>query len=293
MLVHSGGLLNSAGGLGRGRRLTPNGKLCVSMMLLVSSAVSLSCSRSEHSRRDSEPAVVPTVTVDATARASDGGEITSVEAVPRADQTFMHSGLGPPMPQPDVLLDADPNPNGATMGKPLFECGYVSLAWTNTAYGHVLDDRGQIWFYDLGESWSPQQGPNGLFLESGLRARFKNPVLQWLRVPEARLANMRQKVQLAVHGRIERTHFADDLGGSGCEAFLWEQPDAYRAVALGTAGGIMVRNTSAAALQLQVWLQDELGMGSFPAAQRRPRQNTRPAQPSRKSGTPNTAGSAH
>ncbi len=158
----------------------------------------------------------------------------------------------------------DSNPTNVSMGKPLFECGRAAFAKGSIAYGHVLDDRGRIWFYDLGTTWSPQPAGGGLYLESALRERFKNPVLESRRVSLERLTAMRKKAESAQHGRIEEKQASNDAGGAGCEAYLWERPDAYRAVELGTTGDYVIRNSSPEADELQKWLREELAMGIRP-----------------------------
>jgi hypothetical protein len=200
------------------------------VVVLAAVLVSISCARPGASRdMDEEPAV--------TTRASESA----------ASQT-------------------DPNSRGVTMGKPLFSCGYANFAWGSTAYGHVLDDQGQIWFYDLGTTWSPQPAGAGLYLESKLRERFRNPVLQSRRVPPGQLATMRKNAEIARSGRIEELHAAYDSGGAGCEAYIWERSDAYREVELGSSGDYTIRNSSPEAAQLQKWLREELGMGVRPKA---------------------------
>lgn len=147
------------------------------------------------------------------------------------------------------------------MGKPLFSCNRANFAWGAIAYGHVLDDRGQIWFYDLGKTWSPQPAGDGLYLRAGLTERFRNPVLESRRVRRAKLAAMLKKAELARSGRLEERQVSHDAGGSGCEAYLWERADAYQVVELGTDGDISIKNTAPEAGELKQWLQVELRMG--------------------------------
>ncbi|NUO52274.1 MAG: hypothetical protein HOV80_25755 [Polyangiaceae bacterium] len=149
------------------------------------------------------------------------------------------------------------------MSKPLFTCGYANFAWGRVARGTVLDDKGRLWTYDLGTTWSGTpvpDGAEGLYLESGLRERFKKLVLQKTRVPLEQLATMQKKAESAREGRIEKRQVAHDAGGSGCDAYLWERPDAYREVELGTDGVYEVRNLSPEADEIWVWLEMDLGM---------------------------------
>ena len=158
------------------------------------------------------------------------------------------------------------------MGKPLFACNYDRSWGDDVAFGHVLDDRGRIWFYNRGRTTAspePEPAGDGLFLESGLRARFRNPVLQSLRVSPARLAQMSQKAELARAGRIERGRGAPDLGASGCEAYLWARADAYQRIELGTGGDFWVQNSLPEASELKAYLQVELGMGQRPKSWRK------------------------
>ncbi|WP_437903581.1 hypothetical protein WME95_34290 [Sorangium sp. So ce327] len=155
------------------------------------------------------------------------------------------------------------------MGKPLFSCYYVSFAWGSKAYGNVLDDQGRIWFYDLGRTWFPQPAGDGLYLETGLRERFRNPVLQSRRVPPAQLADMRKKAEIARGGQIEKKHVSRDAGSAGCEAYLWERSDAYREVKLGSRGGSEIRNSSLEAGHLLEWLWGELAMGTHPQSRQK------------------------
>ncbi|MDC0678417.1 hypothetical protein [Sorangium atrum] len=156
------------------------------------------------------------------------------------------------------------------MGKPLFSCYYVSFAWgLSKHHGHVIDDQGRIWFYDLGRTWDPQPAGDGLYLETGLRERFRNPVLQSRRVPPAQLADMRKKAEIARGGLIEKKSMARDAGSAGCEAYLWERSDAYREVKLGTSGGYEIRNSSLEAGHLQEWLREEVGIGIPPQSRQK------------------------
>ena len=186
---------------------------------------------------------------------------------PRADGDANH--LPQPTPRSAPILEEDPDSKGVRTGKPLFSCGRENFAWGRTAYGHVLDDQGRIWFYDLGKTWSPRPAGDGLYLETGLRERFRNPVLQSRRVPSAQLATTREKARVARDGQIEKKFVAFESGAAGCEAYLWERSDAYRNVELGSNGDQEIRNSSPEAGQLQEWLKGELGMGTHP----RPRRN--------------------
>jgi len=178
------------------------------------------------------------------------------------------------------VLEQDSNSHGVDMGKPLFACNYDRSWGDDVAFGHVLDDRGRIWFYNRGRTpaspepvrrttWSPEPAGDGLFLDSGLRARFIHPVLQSLRVSPSRLAQMSQEAELARGGRIERGRTAADLGDFGCEAYLWERADAYRRVELGSGGDFWVQNSTPEASQLNAYLQFELGMGQRPKSRRK------------------------
>ncbi|MGC4094503.1 MAG: hypothetical protein QM756_42635 [Polyangiaceae bacterium] len=155
----------------------------------------------------------------------------------------------------------EPTKSSIPMAKPLFSCGYANSAWGNVAYGHVLDDEGRIWSYDLSKPWSPQELGDGLNAEGRLRERFADLLLEARRVPAAQLISMRAKVDAARAGRIEEKQAAFDKGAAGCEAYLWEKPDTYRRVELGSVGDHIVSNTSPEALELNKWLQGELGMG--------------------------------
>jgi len=173
---------------------------------------------------------------------------------------------------PVTVLEQDSNSHGVDMGKPLFACNYDRSWGDDVAFGHVLDDRGRIWFYNRGRTTAspePEPAGDGLFLESGLRARFRNPVLQSLRVSPARLAQMSQKAELARAGRIERGRGAPDLGASGCEAYLWARADAYQRIELGTGGDFWVQNSLPEASELKAYLQVELGMGQRPKSWRK------------------------
>ena len=151
--------------------------------------------------------------------------------------------------------------NDGSMGKPLFSCNTSNFAWGKVAKGYVLDHQGRIWFYDLGDTWTPHVAGNGLFFESGLRARFKNPVRQIHSATRAQLAIMRKKAKIARGGRIEKKHVGFDAGGCGCEAYLWETPDTYREVELGSSGDYEITNSSPEANEITQWLIDELKMG--------------------------------
>jgi hypothetical protein len=155
------------------------------------------------------------------------------------------------------------------MGRPLFSCGYVNFAWGGAAYGQVLDHQGQIWSYDLGRTWSPQPAGDGLYFESALRKRFANAKPLSRRVPPEELVAMQKKAEVARTGRIEKEHVAYDSGGFGCEAYVWERPDAYREVELGSTGDYVVRNTTAEAEQISKWLREDLGMGRRPESPRK------------------------
>jgi hypothetical protein len=146
-------------------------------------------------------------------------------------------------------------------GKPLFSCGYADFAWRKVAYGHFLDDWGQVWFYDLGDTWSPEPAGNGLYLEMGLRSRFAGAVLEQRVVPATRVAELRQLARAASTGRIEQRHVAFDAGSGSCEAYVWETGDAYQSVKLGGDGGVRVRNSNAAAAQLVAALTSEIFKG--------------------------------
>src|SRR5262245_43907674 len=92
---------------------------------------------------------------------------------------------GPDLPEHTTRAPAPPPsalPPLEAMGKPLFSCNRANFAWGSTAYGHVLDDRGQIWFYDLGKTWSPEPAGNGLYRRDGLTKRFRNLALESRRV---------------------------------------------------------------------------------------------------------------
>lgn len=149
----------------------------------------------------------------------------------------------------------------APMGRPLFSCGRANFAWGVTNYGNVLDEQGRIWFYDIGRMSPAQEADGDLYRESALRKRFINRVLRSERVSAARLTAMREMAEKAQHGQIERKHVAYDSGGFGCDAYLWEKPDAYRWVELGSKGDFIVRNSSPEAEQLKKSLLEELGMG--------------------------------
>lgn len=234
---------------------------------LASSLVSASCTRPERSEPGSgEPGAPSHVSPVATSANGDPKRSSSkVEPSPEPTiQPRAPNDAPEPPPRSRPILEADPNSKGVRMGQPLFTCGYANFAWGNVAYGHVLDDQGRIWFYDLGATWDPRPAGGGLYLETGLRERFKNPVLQSRRVPPAQLAAMRRKAEATRGGRIEETHRADDSGGFGCEAYLWERADAYREVVLGGGGDLEIRNSSPEAGHLQEWLQMELGMGLRP-----------------------------
>lgn len=159
-------------------------------------------------------------------------------------------------------LEIDRGPAQTRMARPLFSCDVTSFAWGKVAFGHVLDEEGQIWFYDLGEKWSPLEAAEPeLFLESGLRVRFDEPVLQSRRVEQDQLDAMQLKAELARDGRVQVATISRDMGSSGCTAYLWEQPQAYRSVELGTFGDTSYRNLSPQAAELLAWLRHDLGMG--------------------------------
>ena len=99
----------------------------------------------------------------------------------------------------------------------------------------------------LGETWTPEPAGDGLFRESALRACFKKPVLQALRVDPERLAPMRRNAELARQGKVTRTQFMHDAGG---EAYLWDRVDAYEKVELGKLGDLLIRNSSPEAFEL-------------------------------------------
>jgi hypothetical protein len=72
---------------------------------------------------------------------------------------------------------------------------------------------------------------------------------------------MRKKAKIAQGGRIERKHVGFDAGDFGCEAYLWETPDTYREVELGSSGDFETTNSSPEANEITQWLIDELKMG--------------------------------
>jgi hypothetical protein len=135
----------------------------------------------------------------------------------------------------------------------------------------VIDDRGKIWFYETerGAHRSSELGISGLFQEPGLTGRYRNAVLQSLRVPPARLAAMRQKAELARSGRIERSEAVTDRGIGGCVAYSWLNGEAYQRIELGTGGDVEVRNSAPEASELEVLLRNELGMGQRPKSRRK------------------------
>ena len=192
--------------------------------------------------------------------------------------SFVAIACGQSLP-PIAVLEPDSRPNGVEMGKPLFECDHEHFDGQYFMYGHVLDDRGRIWFHYRGRTtasqepfrrtWFPEPAGDGLFLESGLRARFENPVLQSLRVSSARLAAMSQKAEAARAGRIEQRRNGNDMGRSGCEAYLWLRADAYQRVELGSGGDFLVQNSTPEAAELNALLRAELGMGSRPKSWRK------------------------
>jgi hypothetical protein len=179
--------------------------------------------------------------------------------------SFVTIACGQTLP-PVTVLERDSNPQGAEMGKPLFECGRETFNGGYFAYGHVLDDRGRIWFYRT-ERTSHQSSPSagdGLFLEPGLKARYRSAVLQSLRVSPARLATMSQQAELARNGRVQRESAVTDRGISGCVSYLWQTADAYQRVELGTGGDVVVRNSAREADELEALLRGEFGMGQRP-----------------------------
>jgi hypothetical protein len=156
-------------------------------------------------------------------------------------------------------------PNGGRMARPLFSCDVTSFAWGEVAFGHVLDEEGQIWSYDLGDEWSPSPASeSGLSLEAGLRVRFHRSVLQSRHIEQDELDRMQLGAELAQEGPIQEARVSFDAGSSGCTAYLWEQPQAYRSVELGTFGDVSYRNLSPEAAEVLVWLRQELGMGAHP-----------------------------
>lgn len=239
---------------------------------LASILVSASCARLEQSESGSGEPAAPSHAPSVAKSANKDPERSSSEVEPSPEPTLQPGAandLPQPTPRSPPILEADPDSKGARMGKPLFSCGYVNFAWGSKAYGHVLDDQGRIWFYDLGRTWSPQPAGDELYLETGLRERFRNPVLQSRRVPPAQLADMRKKAEIARGGRIEKKRVRHHTGSAGCEAYLWERSDAYREVELGSSGDYELRNSSSEAGHLQEWLRAELGMGIHPQSRRK------------------------
>jgi hypothetical protein len=239
------------------------------VLLLVASSAAISCGRSEQSeaRRSStaEPSAKP-VALEQAGAGSVKPQAGASSVEPQTDAGSVEAQVIFPS---TTVLEDDRNAKGVKMAKPLFQCGHANFAWGRQAYGYVLDDGGRIWFYDLGQTWSPEPTADGLFLESALRARFKNPVAQSLRVPKARLEAMRKKAERARSSRIERKQAMLDAGGAGCEAYLWDKTDAYRLVELGNVGDTLITNASPEAAELNAWLQGELGMLGRPKTLRK------------------------
>ena len=250
-------------------------------LLIVSSSVSASCKRTEHSNGERPSGAVASVrpeSASATLSSAQPNHSTGRNpSVSSASAQGSESKLSnrewaetfQRVMSSGAALEDEPNREGVEMGKPLFQCGYANFAWHATALGYLLDEHGRIWFYDLGETWSPEPAGDGLFRESALRARFKKPVLQTLRVDPERLAAMRKKAELARHGEVTRTQFMNDAGGAGCEAYVWDRVDAYEPVRLAELGDQLIRNSSPEAFELYVWLAGELGMMRSRRAQRK------------------------
>jgi hypothetical protein len=154
-----------------------------------------------------------------------------------------------------------------SMGMPLFSCGFVSYDGGATDYGQVLDDRGELWFYDLEKMWSPRPAGGGLYFGAGLRERFANAEPQSRSVSPEHLTAMRNKAEAARSGSVKKEQVAYDAGWLGCEAYIWERSDAYREVELGASGDFEIRNSSPEAEQLMKWLREDLKMGTHPKHQ--------------------------
>lgn len=238
-------------------------------LLIGSSLVSASCKRSEHSNGAKPSAALASAPPDNPSGRSLSAALASAQSGPSQLSDREWVDLFQRTMRSAPALEDEPNAQGVEMGRPLFECGQSNFAWHATALGHVLDENGRIWFYDLGETWTPEPAGDGLFRESALRARFKNPVLQTLRVGPERLVAMRKKAELARHGEVTRTRFMYDAGGMGCEAFLWDRVDAYEGVELAEVGDQLARNSSLEAFELYAWLAGELGMLSSPKSPRK------------------------
>jgi hypothetical protein len=194
--------------------------------------------------------------------ASESGAVGTSSSAVDADPEWQHPMHWFPDARAANPLEIDRGPGRTRMARPLFSCDVTSFAWGNVAFGHVLDEEGQIWFYDLGQKWSAFDAPEPeLFLESGLRVRFNQPVLQSRRVDQDELDAMQLKAELAREGRVQVETVSRDMGASGCTAYLWEAPQAYRGVELGTFGDTSYRNLSPDAADLLVWLRQDLGMG--------------------------------
>ena len=239
---------------------------------LASGLVSASCASPEPSEPGSGEPAAPSHAPSVAKFANKDPELSSSKVEPSAEPT-LQCQVPNDVPQPKrrspPILEAEPNSKGARMGKPLFSCGYVNFAWGSTAFGYILDDQGRIWFYDLGKTWSPQPAGDRLTRETGLRERFRNPVLQSLRVPPAQLAAMRKQAEVARGGRIEKKHVMYDAGSAGCEAYLWETSDTYREVELGSSGDFEIRSSSLEADHLREWLRDDLGMATHLQSRRK------------------------
>jgi hypothetical protein len=202
----------------------------------------LSCARRESERAKNTPAVAP-------APPTASGVPPDLLAPP------------PPPPPPPVWTGPSawpPDRRSAKveLGRPLFSCFITNFAWGRVNYGQVLDDQGRIWLWDLSGDYPRPPPPGKVHDLAGLKEGFKHLALQSRRVSPAQLAGMREQAAAARDGHLESKQVLIDAGASGCEAFIWDTPDSYATVRLGSHGDFLVQNSKPEAGELWEELRD-------------------------------------
>jgi hypothetical protein len=138
-------------------------------------------------------------------------------------------------------------------GKFIFEFCQNTFPSGTVLHGFYIDNEGSVWKYDhSGEQWWPR-GSEGLFYESDLQDKYRNPKKVGV-VDKTVLSAMVSLIDPAFHGETKQERAGTDSGSMSYRAYLYDSASGdYKEVLLSVRGDVILQNTSDAAKTLVQW----------------------------------------
>jgi hypothetical protein len=166
-------------------------------------------------------------------------------------------------------LDGGPSPRESILGpdgeEVVFQVHHANFAWARVSRGFFINRRGEVRRFDSFDSKDHERAPLALppTPRHGdlLKSYGQHPEVVSV-LPAAEVAAYQALAQAARDAPLVCGQTAEDMGGTGYQAWVMGRDGVYSSIRLGGEGDISCRSLSPAGARVKRWLQKVTGMAS-------------------------------